>query len=120
MQQYKVIAALAIVVTSALAPSAFAKWVGSTPVERVRAQATTSPYVLQVWFGDEVAPGCDFPQRAAVKTNDPAVLENLRDIALAAFLSGREVEVLTTGDCFDSRPGDRHGNLGILEYLSIK
>ncbi len=101
-----------------------AKWVGSALVERVRAHTashtTSDQYVLQVWFDKEVAPDCNFKNRAAVVTIDPVVLENLRDVALTALLSNRSVEVLTQeGECFDPVTGDRHGNIGVLEYLSI-
>lgn len=116
----RTISAIIMALSLTISPLAFGEWTGSTEIERVRAYVDTSPYVLVVWFSDDVAPSsCSHADRAVVKTTDGTVLENLRDVAMAAFLSGREVEVLTGSGCSAPRPGSGHGDVGDLEYLSI-
>lgn len=115
MKTFRMVAAALAVM--AWASIAAAEWVDGVMVERVRAYTRQNPYALEVWFDKPVAANCHFTQRAAVRTTDPVVLENLRDIALSAFLARQQVEVQTTGECFDSTT---HGGVGVLEYISIR
>lgn len=91
--------------------AAQAKWVSQAKVSRVRVYAAEAEYRMDIWFDTEVASGCSNNSRVAVRTTDPDVLHHIRQTAITAKLSGRDVEVNTDG-C--------ESGYGKLDYLSLK
>jgi len=89
----------------------YAKWVSVAKVTRVRVYNAAPNYSMDIWFDRDVAEGCNTNTRVTLATTDAAVLEAVRQIAVTARLSGRDVEVNTVG-C--------QGVNGKLDYLSLK
>jgi hypothetical protein len=104
------IAALAVIATIFSSSQASALWVSSANIVRVRQYASGSSYRLDVWFSVDVASGCTDNRKASIITTDAAYLEGIRDIALAAHLSGRSVEINTVGCA---------GGNGKIDYISL-
>ena len=94
---------------------ASAKWVSVAKVERVRAYADSSR--IDIWFDVDVTTGCGSSDNSKVSVDSSYITsserrEQIREVALAARLSGRDVEVNTVSGCSNS--------LGKLDYISLK
>src|SRR5262245_11704181 len=91
--------------------AAYAKWVSAAKVQRVRVYNSAPNYVMDIWFDRDVAEGCTTNTRVTLATTDATLLEAVRQVAVTAKLSNRDVEVSTIG-C--------QGSYGKLDYLSLK
>lgn len=111
MLKKKAIIALVLLAGALGSTAASAKWVSVAKVTRVRHYTKTGTYEMTVWFDRDVASGCTENRRIRLKTSDADVIDAISRTAVAAKLSGRNVEVNTDG-C--------EGNYGKLDYLSLK
>lgn len=92
--------------------SAEAKWVSKTKVTRVRTYTSTSSYVAEIWFADDVASGCSNNDRVRLSTSDARMFRTMVNLARTARLTQSWVEVNTKSGCTS-------GN-GKLDYMSLK
>lgn len=105
------VSAVIAIATISISTAAYAYWVSATSVSRVRIYNDTAPYVMDIWFADQVASGCTDNTKIKLVTSDAELFSSVRQIVVAARLSGRTLEVSTIG-C--------EGNYGKLDYLSLK
>jgi hypothetical protein len=89
----------------------YAKWVSAAKVTRVRVDNKAPNYSMDIWFDRDVAEGCTTNTRVTLATTDAGLLEAVRQVAITAKLSNRDVEVSTIG-C--------QGNYGKLDFMSLK
>jgi hypothetical protein len=89
----------------------YAKWVSAAKVTRVRVDNKAPTYSMDIWFDRDVAEGCTTNTRVTLSTTDAGLLEAVRQVALTAKLTGRDVEVSTIG-C--------QGSYGKLDFMSLK
>jgi len=104
---------LTLLVALGATATASAKWVSSAKVTRVRVHHDNGG--VDVWFDRDVASGCTYNSRATAYSYDAgeqAGAERIANLATVALLTGRSVEVSTSG-CQGS------GNGGLI-YISLQ
>ena len=111
--RHLVLAAGSVTAAALVAVESFATWTSAAKVTRVRSYGGSDR--IDIWFSTNITTGCTDNDKISVDSSyvtSTERREQIREVAIAGRLSGRDVEVNTLAGCSNG--------YGKVDYISLK